>query len=111
MKRGWVYILSSKTGTLYVGVTSNIYQRVLQHKTKEFSGFAARYGCERLVHLEEFGHISSAIDREKELKGWRRSKKIALIEANNPDWRDLAAGWGKRMLFPGESMDGGSSED
>ena len=111
MKRGWAYILSSKTGTLYIGVTSNIYQRVLQHRAKELSGFASRYGCERLVHLEEFAHISSAIDREKELKGWRRSKKISLIEANNPEWRDLAANWGKRMLFPGETVHEGTVQD
>src|SRR5271170_4158063 len=105
MKRGWVYILSSKTGTLYIGVTSDISRRVMQHKAKELPGFASRYGCERLVHLEEFAHISSAIDREKELKGWRRSKKIVLIEANNPGWLDLAANWGKRMLFPSERID------
>ncbi len=105
MRRGWVYILSSKTGTLYIGVTGNIYQRVLQQKTKEVQGFASQYGCDRLVHIEEFAHISSAIDRERELKGWRRSKKISLIEANNPDWQDLAANWGKRMLFPSESVD------
>jgi putative endonuclease len=108
MKRGWVYILSSKTGTLYIGVTSDIYRRVLQHKGKEFPGFASRYGCERLVHLEEFGHITSAIGREKELKGWRRSKKIALIETQNPEWKDLAASWGQQILFPGESMNEGS---
>jgi putative endonuclease len=99
-----VYILSSKTGTLFIGVTSDIYQRVLQHESKETPGFASRYDCERLVHLEEFADILSAIAREKELKGWRRAKKISLIEANNPQWRDLAADWGKRMLFPGESM-------
>jgi putative endonuclease len=108
MKRGWVYILSSKTGTLYIGVTSDIYRRVLQHKGKEFPGFASRYGCERLVHLEEFAHIASAIGREKELKGWRRAKKLALIEADNPAWLDLAANWGRRILFPGESMNEGS---
>jgi putative endonuclease len=105
MKRSWVYILSSKTGTLYIGVTSDIYHRVLQHKTKKIPGFASRYDCERLVHLEEFAHILSAISREKELKGWRRAKKLSLIVANNPQWRDLAASWGKQMLFPGESID------
>jgi putative endonuclease len=104
MKRGWVYIMSSKTGTLYIGVTSNIFQRVLQHKSKEFAGFSAKYGCDRLVLMEEFEHISHAIDREKELKGWRRSKKIALIESVNPGWCDLAENWGRRMLFPGENI-------
>ena len=69
MRRGWVYILTNNTGTLYIGVTSAINRRVLQHKAKAISGFASRYGCDRLVHLEEFAHIASAIDREKELKG------------------------------------------
>jgi putative endonuclease len=108
MKQSWVYILSSKTGTLYIGVTSDIYKRILQHKTRETPGFASRYDCDRLVHLEEFAHILSAISREKELKGWRRSKKLSLIEANNPQWRDLAANWGRRILFPDESMQEGS---
>jgi putative endonuclease len=76
MKRGWVYILSSKTGTLYIGVTSDIYQRVLQHKTKEIPGFASRYDCERLVHLEEFAHILSAIAREKSSRGGDGQRKF-----------------------------------
>jgi putative endonuclease len=105
MKRGWVYILSSNTGTLYIGVTSDIYRRVLQDKAQVPPGFASRYGCERLVHFEEFAHITSAIGREKELKGWRRSKKIALIETHNPRWQDLAVGWGKQILFPSERID------
>jgi|SRR5271168_2157614 len=105
MKRGWVYILSSKTGKLYIGMTSDIHQRILQHKAKEIHGFASRYSCDRLVYFEELAHISFAIDREKELKGWRRSKKIALIETANPNWQDLAGSWGKRMLFSGERID------
>ena len=103
MKGGWAYIMSSKTGTLYIGVTSNIFQRVLQHKAKAFAGFPARYGCDRLVLMEEFEHVSRAIGREKELKGWRRSKKIALLESFNPEWRGLAENWGRRMLLSGES--------
>ena len=100
----WVYIVSSASGTLYVGLTNNIYRRALEHKQGEIEGFSARYGCSRLVYYEGFDDVRKAIDREKQLKGWRRSKKIALIEAFNPRWQDLAEHWGAQMAFPGESI-------
>jgi putative endonuclease len=78
------YIVASRTGTLYIAVSNNIVRRVWQHKTGEFEGFASKYHCTRLVYYEAFTNVLSAIARQKQLKGWRRSKKIALIESRNP---------------------------
>jgi putative endonuclease len=88
-----VYILSNISKMLYIGVTNNIERRVYEHKQKLVPGFAAKYNLHRLVYLEAFGHIGDAIAREKQIKGWLRAKKIALIEAQNPTWQDLAAAW------------------
>jgi putative endonuclease len=99
-----VYIVGSQTGTLYIGMTNNLYRRVLEHKSGEVEGFATKYGCNRLVYFESFDDVRKAIDREKQLKGWRRQKKIALIEALNPRWQDLAEKWGAQMAFAGESI-------
>jgi putative endonuclease len=86
----WVYLMASKKhGTLYLGVTSDLSQRVHQHRTKAFSGFSARYGVDRLVWSEEYDDISEAIAREKDIKKWRRDWKIRLIEQANPNWLDL----------------------
>jgi putative endonuclease len=104
MRRGWVYILVGRTGTLYTGVTSDLYSRVLQHRNGIKSGFASKYDCNRLAYFEEYGDIRSAIGREKTIKGWIRVKKIALIESLNPEWKDLAKHWGSQMLMPGESI-------
>jgi len=97
----WVYVVASITGTLYVGITHDLELRVRQHKSGEFEGFAKKYGCNRLVYYEEFQNVLKAIRREKQLKGWRRSKKLALIESMNPRWQDLAESWGRQMLMPG----------
>jgi len=86
----YVYILTSRSGTLYIGMTNSIERRLREHKSGEFDGFASKYHCNRLVYLEGFDDVRNAIDREKQLKGWRREKKIALIEARNPRWQDLA---------------------
>lgn len=89
-RTSFVYILASqKKGTLYVGVTSDLANRVAQHKEKVAEGFTKRYGVSRLVYYETFDAIDAAIAREKSLKRWRRAWKIALIERDNPDWRDL----------------------
>ena len=89
----WVYVLASKPhGTLYIGVTNSLQRRVWQHQTKAIAGFTKQYGVTRLVHFEEYRDVSNAISREKELKGWLRAKKIALIQRTNPLWRDLAEG-------------------
>ena len=100
----WVYILTSRTGTLYVGVTGDIGTRVLQHKIDSFEGFTKKYKVHRLVYYESYEHVMTAIRREKQLKGWRREKKIALIEKVNPRWMDLAENWGRKMRFRGQSL-------
>jgi len=100
----WVYIVASKSGTLYVGMTNDIERRVAEHKSGEFEGFASRYGCNRLVYYEKYQDVHRAIGREKQLKGWRREKKIKLIESQNPRWADLAEHWGQRMAFSNESI-------
>lgn len=84
-----VYILASRSRNLYTGVTNDLQSRVLQHR-QGLSEFTARYRVFRLVYFEEFGDIRQAIAREKEIKGWRREKKIRLIESHNPTWTDLA---------------------
>ena len=85
-----VYILASrKNGTLYIGVTSNLLQRVEQHKALAMPGFTRRYGVKRLVYVERYSDVNEAIAREKQLKGWNRAWKIRLIEQSNPNWNDL----------------------
>jgi putative endonuclease len=89
----FVYILSSKSRTLYIGVTKSIKVRLIEHRTGVFEGFTKQYNIHRLVYFERFQYIDKAIAREKELKDWNRAKKIALIESENPTWEDLAADW------------------
>lgn len=85
-----VYILASdRNGTLYVGVTSNLVQRIWQHRNDEIEGFTKRYRVHRLVWFESQPDAISAITREKQIKEWKRAWKLALIEAGNPQWRDL----------------------
>ncbi|MGD0506328.1 MAG: GIY-YIG nuclease family protein [Terriglobales bacterium] len=103
-KKYWVYIVASSTGTLYIGMTNNLYVRVMQHKNGEIEGFSCKYHCNRLVYWESFDEVLKAIDREKQLKGWRRAKKIALIESTNQRWEDLSEKWGAEMAFVGQSI-------
>ena len=103
-KRYWVYIVASRTGTLYIGMTNNLYVRVLQHKSGEIEGFSSKYHCDRLVYWESFDDVLKAIDREKQLKGWRRTKKIVLIESLNPRWEDLAEKAAAEMAFAGQAI-------
>ncbi len=88
-----VYILASKSRRLYVGVTNNLERRVFEHKNKVVDGFTKQYNIERLVHFEDTVDVLSAIAREKQIKGWSRDKKVALIEAHNPAWEDLSDNW------------------
>ena len=92
-KNYYVYIMSSLSRTLYTGVTNDLERRVLEHKRKLVPGFTKKYNITRLVYFEEGTDIDSAILREKQIKGLLRKKKIALIEAENPEWLDLAADW------------------
>ena len=95
-KPAYVYILCGDSKRLYIGVTTDIEHRMWQHKNYVYpESFSARYDIHRLVYLERFSDINEAIAREKQLKRWSRIKKIRLIVANNPDWRDLSAEWGK----------------
>ena len=92
----YVYILANGFKKLYIGVTSNLEARVCQHKSHKFpDSFAARYGIDQLVYFERFASMTTAIAREKELNGWLRIKKITLIIANNPAWKDLSSEWGQ----------------
>jgi putative endonuclease len=89
-----VYIMASaRNGTLYTGVTSVLWTRVQQHKLGTFEGFSKEYGCKTLVWFETHSTMLEAIQREKRIKRWRRDWKLALIEAENPEWRDLSDGW------------------
>jgi putative endonuclease len=86
----FIYILTSKNNTvLYTGVTTNIKQRVYQHKTKKYQGFTNKYNVDKLVYYERFDHIEEAIKREKQIKGWLRKRKEELINSINPKWDDL----------------------
>lgn len=89
-KKYCVYMVASRSRNLYTGVTGNMAHRMLQHRLGGVEGFTTRYRVFRLVYLEYFGDIRDAIRREKEIKGWRREKKIWLIEKDNPSWEDLA---------------------
>ena len=91
----YVYILASAARVLYIGITANLHKRTWQHKEKVFEGFTDKFQSCRLVYWESFDDVRSAIDREKQIKRWRREKKVALIKSVNPTWKDLAADWGK----------------
>jgi putative endonuclease len=104
MSGGYIYILGSHTGTLYIGVTSNLYLRVMQHKEGTLEGFTAAYSCKRLLYFEGYEGIRTAIAREKQLKGWRREKKLDLIRIINPEFKDLAQTWGWKMITAHEKM-------
>ena len=88
----YIYILTNVSRTLYVGVTNDLARRVNEHKCGLNAGFTSRYRVTRLVYFEEFTDIHDAIAREKAIKGWRRSRKIHLVEGRNPTWEDLAKG-------------------
>jgi putative endonuclease len=86
----YVYLLTNRSRTLYIGVTNSLVCRVEQHQQRQIPGFTRRYNIGQLVYYEAFNEIHDAIAREKQLKGWTRKKKIALIESANPNWDDLA---------------------
>jgi putative endonuclease len=89
----FTYIVASRSHTLYIGVTGDLHRCVFEHKWKEHDGFTEKYNCDRLVWFETYQDVGKAIGREKQLKGWRREKKIALIEKANPAWSDLSREW------------------
>jgi len=89
MRTYYVYIVASLNRTLYIGVTSDLLRRIHEHKTKQVQGFTAKYDVSILVYYEQTNDVRAAIEREKQLKGWRRSKKLELINSFNPEWKDL----------------------
>ena len=102
MREYYVYILASKrNGTLYVGMTKDIAKRVVRHKGRKANQFAAKYDVDKLVYYEKVGSLEGAIKREKQLKKWRRSWKMNLIEDLNPNWKDLFGEVIKMNLNPG----------
>ena len=93
MNQYYVYIMTNRSKTLYTGVTNDLIRRVFEHKNKIIDGFTKKYKITKLVFYEETKDIQAAIEREKQIKGWLRSKKIALIESVNPKWEDLSKEW------------------
>jgi len=85
--------MTNKSRNLYIGVTGNLISRVFEHKTKQIEGFTRKYNITQLVYFEETDDVITAIEREKQLKGWTRKKKIYLIEQINPNWDDLSEYW------------------
>ena len=94
MKQFYVYIMTNKSKTLYVGVTNNLQRRIREHKNKIIQGFTLKYNITKVVYFEVINDIECAIKREKQIKGWLRKKKIDLIESMNPEWKDLSEEWG-----------------
>ena len=108
MKTYCVYFMAGASGVIYIGITNDIERRVLEHKNKSVPGFSARYNLQKLVYFEVFGDVHAAIAREKQLKGWLRRRKIALIDSVNPKWNDLSPEWVRSAAGAAKAV-GGSS--
>jgi putative endonuclease len=93
MNEYYVYILTNASRTLYTGMTNDLERRVLEHKSKSIPGFTRKYNISMLVWYDTFNDVNEAIEAEKRVKGWNRSKKMKLVEEANPKWLDLSAGW------------------
>jgi putative endonuclease len=102
----WTYIVVSLSGTPYIGMTNHIERRIREYKNGIFEGFARDCSAGVSPAVQGFDQVLDAIAREKQLKGWRQSEKIALIQSRNPQWQNLAEKWGWQMAFPGESITG-----
>ena len=99
----FVYIMTNRSRSLYIGVTNNLMRRVREYKTGIGSGFTTKYKLDRLVYFERFEDVRNAIEREKRIKGWLRIKKISLIISINPVWGDLSDGWYDRHQYQPQS--------
>jgi putative endonuclease len=93
MRQYYIYIMTNRSGTLYTGVTNDLARRVYEHRNKLIPGFTAKYNITKLVYFEAIDDVRTAIAREKQIKGWLRAKKVALIESVNPSWDDLSVDW------------------
>jgi len=89
----WVYIMTNNSGTLYTGVTGDLPRRTYEHRHRLVPGFATRYRIDQLIYVESFSEVRDALAREKQIKAWRRSHKVALIDSANPEWNDLGEAW------------------
>jgi putative endonuclease len=103
----YVYIMASRSRVLYAGSTTDLRRRVYQHKCRLLPGFTCDYNVDRLVYFEQTDHARAALERERQIKGWRRSKKIMLIESVNPGWLDLAVDWFPDISGQGPSVRSG----
>ena len=92
-KEYYVYIMTNRSRTLYTGVTGDLVRRVYEHKNKLVKGFTRKYNIQYLIYYESTSNVYAALEREKQIKGWTRAKKIALIDAMNPEWKDLSEEW------------------
>jgi putative endonuclease len=112
-KRYYVYIMASRSLTLYTGLTGDLCRRALEHKNGEIEGFTKRYHVNRLVYYEAFKYVTHAIAREKQIKAWTRAKRLALIKSDNPTWQDLAEGWGEpiKLQIPRFTRDDNSEKE
>ena len=101
MNEGWfIYIISNNAHKLYCGITNDLHRRVKEHKQREFlNTFTARYTFDRLVYYEAAPDQRSAAKREKQIKSWRRSKKVAMMQDKNPNWIDLSSNWGSSLML------------
>src|SRR3954466_9578717 len=104
MKNYWFYIMANLSKTIYAGMTDDLERRVFEHKSKLIKGFTSKYDCTLLVYFESMDDPTNTINREKQIKGLTRAKKIALIESMNPRWEDLAASWGRPILMMNEKI-------
>ena len=102
-KSYYVYIMTNESNTLYTGVTNDLTKRVFEHKNKLLPGFTAKYNITRLVYFEETNDVQTTIAREKQIKGWLRKKKLALISSVNPKWEDLSSDWYKGEILRSRS--------
>ena len=107
MKQYYVYIVASYRGTLYTGVTNDLARRVHEHRHGQGSRFTSKYNVRRLVYYEVTDDVRSALEREKQVKSWRREMRVALIESMNPYWEDLAAEWEAPPSAPDPSLHSG----
>ena len=110
-KEYYVYIMTNKSRTLYTGVTNNLMRRVYEHKNKLVPGFTSKYNIQFLVYYEAGNDINAAVAREKQIKGWLRSKKIALIDSMNPQWKDLSEEWDISNIIPNDSAESPKEEE
>jgi len=110
-----VYVMGGVSGTLYIGITSNLYKRAFEHKFLRIDGFTHKYAVERLLYWELYDDVYKAIGREKQLDGWFRATKIGLFESRNPQWLDLAKDWYPWMMHTAAVRDasttGGMTEN